>query len=75
MSRSNENEIEILIGKMNTPFTDSKKRTWHILEREDGSISVYYTTADSPAHNIVYDTLNIEPPCSTNLPAKLFSTR
>lgn len=54
------NEIEILIGKMNTPFTDSKQRTWHILEREDGSVSIYYTTTDSPEHNVVYDTINID---------------
>jgi hypothetical protein len=37
---------------------DRAGRTWRVLEREDGSFSVYYTTADSPAHHVLYDSLD-----------------
>lgn len=39
-------------------LTDSQGRTWHIMERDGGSISVYYTLPDSPAHYIVFDSLD-----------------
>ena len=37
--------------------TDSQGRTWHALEREGGSISIYYTRAGSAAHYVVFDSL------------------
>ena len=37
--------------------TDSQGRTWHALEREGGSISIYYTRASSAAHYVVFDSL------------------
>lgn len=38
--------------------TDRAGRTWRILEREDDSFSIYYTKADSPAHHVIYDSLD-----------------
>lgn len=37
--------------------TDRYGRTWRVLDRDD-SFSVYYTTADSPAHHVIYDSLD-----------------
>lgn len=37
-------------------YTDKNGRTWHIMERDDGSICVYYTRSNYPAHFVVYDT-------------------
>ena len=38
-------------------YTDSQGRAWYIMEREDKSISIYYTHPDQPGHNVVYDSL------------------
>ncbi len=41
------------------PFADhSGIKTWHIVERTDGSISIYYTLANLDVHFVVYDTLD-----------------
>lgn len=37
---------------------DRHDRTWRILEREDGSFSIYYTKDTSPAHFVIYDSLD-----------------
>ena len=37
-------------------YTDKQNRTWHIMERDDGSICIYYTYSDLPCHFVVYDT-------------------
>lgn len=39
-------------------FTDSDGRDYHIIERGDGSVCVYYTRFGNPAHYVVFDTLN-----------------
>lgn len=39
-------------------FTDSNNRTWHIIERDDDSIVVYYTRPYVPVHFVVYDSLD-----------------
>ena len=39
-------------------MTDSQGRTWHVMERDDGSICVYYTLPDTAVHFVVYDSLN-----------------
>lgn len=41
-------------------FTDSQGRDYHVIERGDGSISFYYTRFDSPAHFVLYDSLDTE---------------
>ena len=38
--------------------TDRAGRVWRVLEREGGSISVYYTKDGSAAHWVVYDSLD-----------------
>lgn len=38
--------------------TDTEGRTWRVLQREDGSLSVYYTRPGGPTHWVVYDTLD-----------------
>jgi hypothetical protein len=43
---------------MSELLTDSHGRTWHALEREGGSISLYYTRAGSAAHYVVWDSLD-----------------
>jgi hypothetical protein len=35
-------------------YTDSQGRQWHIIERDNGSISVYYVLPDGKTH-ILYD--------------------
>lgn len=37
---------------------DRDNRTWRLLEREDGTLCIYYSTADDPPHTkrIVWDT-------------------
>ena len=37
-------------------------RTWHLMERTDGSVSLYYTRPDDPAQHVVYDTLDTPTP-------------
>lgn len=37
---------------------DSQDRTWHVLERDGGSVTVYYTRPDVSAHFVVFDTLD-----------------
>ena len=39
-------------------FTDKQKRTWHLMERDDNSIVLYYTLPDSPGHWVVWDSLD-----------------
>jgi hypothetical protein len=39
-----------------------KWRTWHLMERTDGSVSLYYTRPDDPAQHVVYDTLDTPTP-------------
>jgi hypothetical protein len=41
--------------------TDRQLRTWYVIEREDGSISVYYTTPTSQAQFVVWDSLDANP--------------
>lgn len=41
-----------------TMYTDRQGRTWHIMERDGGSICVYYTIPGAVAHFVVYDTLD-----------------
>jgi len=39
-------------------MTDSLGRQWHIMERDDGSISIYYCLAQSPGiHYVVFDSM------------------
>jgi hypothetical protein len=40
------------------PYPDSSGRTWHVFEREDNSVVIYYTKQDDPAHYVVFDTLD-----------------
>lgn len=40
-------------------YTDKQGRTWYIMERDDGSISIYYTQPNVDLHFVVYDTLDI----------------
>lgn len=42
-------------------MTDSKNRTWEILKRDDGSVSVFYTKPDAETQYIVYDSLDSDP--------------
>lgn len=37
---------------------DRDNRTWRLLEREDGTLCIYYSTADDPPHakRVVWDT-------------------
>ncbi len=37
---------------------DRAGRTWRVLEREDGSLSVYYSVDADPTHYVVFDTLD-----------------
>lgn len=37
---------------------DSKGREWHVFEREDGSVTVYYTRKGKAVYYVVYDSLN-----------------
>mgnify|MGYP001572810901 FL=1 len=39
-------------------LTDSQGRTWHALEREGGSVVLYYTREGSVAHFVVWDSLD-----------------
>jgi hypothetical protein len=41
-----------------TLHTDTQGRTWHVLERDGGSISVYYTREAAVAHFVVWDSLD-----------------
>lgn len=41
-------------------ITDSKQRTWHVMEREGGSVSIYYTKPDCQAHFVVWDELDMQ---------------
>lgn len=41
---------------------DSKGREWHVFEREDGSITVYYTRKGEAVHYVVFDSLNASQP-------------
>lgn len=38
--------------------TDRHGRTWRLLEREDGSFSIYYTQDEKPGHHVLYDSLD-----------------
>lgn len=40
-------------------FTDSAGWTWNILQREDGSVSLY--TTQTGCHAVIYDTLDLTP--------------
>ena len=40
---------------------DSQGREWHVYEREDGSITVYYTRGQEPVHYVVWDSLDSRP--------------
>lgn len=46
------------VNKGKPLFTDGKGRMWHILMREDGTISVYYSRKGIGAIFVVYDDLN-----------------
>jgi len=48
--------------KCKTLLVDSRGREWHILEREGGSISVYYTLKDEAPNFIVWDSLDCSGP-------------
>ena len=37
-------------------------RTWHLMERDDGSVSLYYVKPDNSTHYVVYDTLDTPTP-------------
>jgi hypothetical protein len=41
-----------------TFYAERNKRKWHVLERRDGSTSVYYTLADRLGQYVVYDSLD-----------------
>jgi hypothetical protein len=36
-------------------YTDASGDTWHILQREGGSLSLYYTHPDLPGQYVVFD--------------------
>ena len=36
-------------------YTDRQGRTWHIMERESGSISIYYTVQTDSCHWVVWE--------------------
>jgi desulfoferrodoxin (superoxide reductase-like protein) len=36
---------------------DGNGRRWHVFEREDGSVTIYYTRPGTPAHFVVWDSL------------------
>lgn len=40
---------------------DSQGREWHVYEREDGSITVYYTRGQEAVHHVVWDSLDRQP--------------
>lgn len=40
----------------------SSSKKYHVLERDDGSVSVYYTIPGIPAHYVVWDSLNKDDP-------------
>jgi len=42
-------------------LTDEKGRTWWMMQREDGSVSVYYTRDGIGIHWVVYDDLDKHP--------------
>ena len=47
-------------AKRITPIkTDGKGREWFLLEREDGSVSIYWTNDDSPGHYVAFDDLGL----------------
>ena len=37
-------------------------RTWHLMERDDGSVSLYYVRPGNATHHVVYDTLDTPTP-------------
>lgn len=39
-------------------FTDKSKHVWHLMERDDDSIVLYYTWSDKPGHWVVWDSLD-----------------
>lgn len=39
-------------------FTDKSKRVWHLMERDDDSIVLYYTLPDSPGYWVAWDSLD-----------------
>ena len=39
-------------------FVDWQGREFHLMEREDGSVSIYYTQEGDPAHYVVWDSLD-----------------
>ena len=42
-------------------FTDRQMRTWHVMEREGGSICIYYTKPANAGHFVVWDSLDANP--------------
>jgi len=43
-------------------YTDERGRSWHMIQREGGSISFYHTIPRVDIHFVMYDTLDNEPP-------------
>lgn len=55
---SDRKEADQMLAIVASPLTDSQGRTWHVLERDEGSIAIYYTRGNQDMQFVVYDTLN-----------------
>ena len=53
------NKTELLPETRSTKlFTDAQGRSWHILQREGGSVCLYYTLEWEPVHFVNWDSLD-----------------
>lgn len=49
---------EPILSDLEVPITDAKGRTYHLIQRSDGSISFYYTSPDRLGQWLLWDSLD-----------------